>query len=69
MKSTKEGIEFSLDDTAFHMDDLNDNSQYDRSIYDNTFILEYKEKLFKMRRENSRLRKALSVVNFMLQNN
>ena len=63
----KNDIEFSLDDIAWKMEKVNDDIQYDRSINDNTFVLENKEKLFKLRRENSRLRKVLSVVNSRLQ--
>tara|TARA_B100001250_G_scaffold369632_1_gene353243 strand:- start:162 stop:479 length:318 start_codon:yes stop_codon:yes gene_type:complete len=63
LESTKRDIEFSLDDIAWDMEKVNDDIQYDRSINDNTFVLEIKEKLFKLRRERSRLRKVLRVVN------
>ena len=48
------------------MSSLKENIQYEKSINDNTYILEYKEELLKWRRENSRLRKVLSVVNSRL---
>ena len=43
-----------------------DHTLYEKSINDNTYILEYKEELLKWRRERSRLRKVLSVANSMI---
>jgi hypothetical protein len=66
LESTRGGIKFSLEDTAFRMDSLKEKIQYEKSINDNTYILEYREELLKWRRERSRLRKVLSVANSMI---
>jgi len=69
LKWAREDTKFSLEVVSYKMSDLKDKIQYDESVNDNTYILEYKEELFKMRREHYRLRQVLSVVNSKIQNN